>query len=618
MENKLTLGSLFDGSGGFPLGALMNGIEPVWSSEIEPFPIRVTTKRLPQVRHYGDISKLKGNELEKVDIITFGSPCQDMSLAGKRTGLNGSRSCLFFEAVRIVREMREATDGRYPRFIVWENVFGAFSSNRGEDFRAVLDTIVKIQNPQAPQVPMPEDGKWPYADILMGEGWSIAYRTFDAQYWGVPQRRRRIYLVADFGGSCAGKILFEQQGMPGNTAEGCQPWQGTADSAEDGIGTAGGIGLDGYNHRLTGNLEAALGANCGMATGRNGVLCPDDGSSTFDVRFTSEGTRNYRGHCYATNISRALDTGGQNPDSNHGGVICLNDQGGQRMDVVENMTGTLRAQANHPPLVFENHSQDGRYRGPLEVSQPVMSLYGTGGNNQPFVVEPPGDIRAYGISSYDSHAMKSANPKAGIYEADTARTLDNNGGNPACNQGGMAVASFYPQMKAESQCYREDGKCNTLLNGTNPGYQNAVTYAMTTGCYAQVEKEKTPTLMARDFKEPDIVNHRPEGAGEYIVRRLTPRECARLQGFPDWWCDGLAVENPTDEEIAWWQEVFAIYNKAVGKSVKPRSANQIRKWLQNPHTDSAEYRMWGNGVALPCVCFVMAGIANAVLPQQSE
>lgn len=144
--SDMTLGSLFDGSGGFSLGGILAGIKPVWASEIEPFPIRVTTKRLPFIKHYGDVSKMNGADIEPVDIITFGSPCQDMSVAGKRAGLNGSRSNLFYEAIRIVKEMRCATNGEYPRFIVWENVPGAFSSNKGEDFRCVLESICKIKD----------------------------------------------------------------------------------------------------------------------------------------------------------------------------------------------------------------------------------------------------------------------------------------------------------------------------------------------------------------------------------------------------------------------------------------------------------------------------------------
>ena len=211
-EKPLTLGSLFDGSGGFPLGGLLAGITPVWASEIEPFPIRVTTKRLPFMKHYGNISAMDGGKIEPVDIITFGSPCQDMSIAGRRDGLDGSRSSLFYEAVRIIKEMRCATNGKYPRWICWENVPGAFSSNKGEDFKAVLEAVIGITEPNA-QVPMPDKARWPYADLYMGDGWSVAYRTLDAQYWGVPQRRRRIYLVADLAGGSAGKILFESEGL---------------------------------------------------------------------------------------------------------------------------------------------------------------------------------------------------------------------------------------------------------------------------------------------------------------------------------------------------------------------------------------------------------------------
>ena len=185
LNTALTLGSLFDGSGGFPLGGLLCGITPVWASEIEPFPIRVTTKRFPFMKHYGDISQMDGGKIEPVDIITFGSPCTDMSIAGRRAGLDGKQSVLFYQAIRIIQEMRDATHGKYPRYIVWENVPGAFSSNHGEDFKAVLEAIIGVKEPGA-QVPMPEKNLWPYADLYMGEQWSVAYRTLDAQHWESP------------------------------------------------------------------------------------------------------------------------------------------------------------------------------------------------------------------------------------------------------------------------------------------------------------------------------------------------------------------------------------------------------------------------------------------------
>ena len=240
-QNKLTLGSLFDGSGGFPLGGLISGIAPLWASEIEPFPIRVTTKRLPFMKHYGDVSAIDGAKLPPVDIITFGSPCQDMSIAGKREGLDGNRSGLFYEAVRIVKEMRCATDGKYPRYIVWENVPGAFSSNKGEDFKAVLDEICRVKDSEA-DTPRPK--KWPNAGCIMADDYSVAWRVFDAQYWGVPQRRKRIYLVADFAGGCAGKILFESEGLSGYTPQGFRSWQGTAGPSPEGSGEAGTVCLN--------------------------------------------------------------------------------------------------------------------------------------------------------------------------------------------------------------------------------------------------------------------------------------------------------------------------------------------------------------------------------------
>ena len=680
MKNKtLTLGSLFDGSGGFPLGGLMAGITPVWASEIEPFPIRVTTKRLPFMKHYGNISAMDGGRIEPVDIITFGSPCQDMSIAGRRDGLDGSRSSLLYEAVRIIKEMRCATGGRYPRYIVWENVPGAFSSNKGEDFKAVLEAVIGIVQPST-QVPMPEKARWPYADLYMGDGWSVAYRTLDAQYWGVPQRRRRIYLVADLAGRSAEKILFESEGLSGYSAEGFRSWQRAAGSFTP---CPGATGYDGYNGSLTGDTSATLGVNCGVSTGRNGIV--------------------------------------------------LNDQGGNRMDITEEVTSTLRAEAHHPPCVMEsagfctehsaksctigyeeecsptlragvvpaavaleNHPTDSRVKLSEDGNvQTLTSRMGTGGNNVPLVMkirsgcegggkgpliqenksatlscnndqtlfEPCGwdggqisptltkqnaggnqrmpdkdnftcVLQPFGICSKDSNAMKSDNPHSGIYEAETARTLDGNGGNPSCNQGGIAVVAFTQNQRDE---VRDLGDCSAVVcanagtkqqtyvlqgsmigrddkngpqgDGVNEDVSftlNTVdrhaVYAMTTGSYTQVEEETSPTIMARDYKDPNAVC---SGIG-YTVRRLTPTECARLQGFPDNWCADLGTEKPTDEEMYFWHKVFKTFATVTG--CKMKSNAQIAKWLRNPHSDAAEYKMWGNGVALPCVWFVLSGI----------
>lgn len=642
-DKKLTLCSLFDGSGGFCLGGLLAGIRPVSCSEIEPFPIRVTTKRLPFVKHLGDINQIHGNEIEPVDIITFGSPCTDMSVAGKRAGLDGSQSCLFYEAIRIVKEMRCATNGEYPRYIVWENVPGAFSSNKGEDFRAVLEAVCSVKG-EGVSVPEPPKGKWSSAGEIVADGFSLAWRVLDAQFWGVPQRRKRIYLVADFAGGSAGKILFESEGVSGYSAEGFRAWQGAAGNPADRFGAAG--------------------------------------------------------------------------------CVCLNDQGGSRMDVTEDVTCTLRAEAHHPPCVlesagfctehsaqsrgigfeeevsptlragtvpaavavFENHSQDTRYTGPLDTAPTVNATYGMGGNNQPFVVETPktlkirsgctgggkgaliqdnksatlscnndqtvfvpfckecrphskeeaptwkdgevantlntfdiGETRcnelvvqAYGICSKDSNAMKSDNPHSGFYEADTSRTLDANGGNPGCNQGGIAVVAVQGSMigRKDENGPQGSGVNEDVCFTLDAVDRHAVAYptycASKSSFFTKAEKELANTLVATDYKDPPVINDMDEVA--YIVRRLTPTECARLQGFPDWWCSGLGTEEPDEAELAFWRDVFETHRRVAGTSSKPKSDKQIMKWLKDPHSDSAEYKMWGNGVALPNVYFVLSGI----------
>lgn len=594
MSSNLTLGSLFDGSGGFPLGGLISGVTPVWASEIEPFPIRVTTKRLPFMKHYGDVSALSGADLEPVDIITFGSPCQDMSVAGRRAGLDGSRSNLFYEAVRIAKEMREATNGRYPTWLCWENVPGAFSSNSGSDFKAVLDEIRKIKDPEADT---PRPARWPNAGCILADDHSIAWRVFDAQYWGVPQRRKRIYLVADLAGQRAGKVLFESEGLSGYTPQGFRSWQGSAGAAEEGTHPAG-IGTDGYNGAID-TVAATLGVNCGMSTGRNGVM-------------------------------------------------VLNDQGGQFMDVSEDVTGTLRSQmSGHPPAVLEspdaiaveNHPTDSRVTVSADGKvQTLTSRMGTGGNNVPLVMKircgceggGKGPLiqtdksatlatnndqtvfvpTVYGICAKDSNAMKSDNPNSGFYKAETTRTLDANGGNPVCNQGGMAVVAVQGSMigRADKNGPRGSGineDVSFTLDATDRHAVAHPVYSTSKSSYHTLAEENlVNTLVATDYKDPPIITEDPY----YIVRRLTPTECARLQGFPDWWCAGLGTDEPTEDDLSFWREVFETHRQVTGSAAKPKTDAQLVKWLKDPHADSAEYKLWGNGVALPCVCFVIAGI----------
>ena len=214
MSNKpLTLGSLFDGIAGFPYAASKLGIETLWTSEIETAPSEISKRHFPDALQLGDVTKINGTEIPPVDIISFGSPCQDMSVAGNRTGLDGNRSGLFHEAIRIIDEMRDKTNGEYPKYAIWENVPGAFSSNKGQDFRRVLEEISKAE------IPMPTSGKWADSGMVRTKHCELAWRVFDAQYWGVPQRRRRIYLVADFRRKRATEILFKSESVSRNITE---------------------------------------------------------------------------------------------------------------------------------------------------------------------------------------------------------------------------------------------------------------------------------------------------------------------------------------------------------------------------------------------------------------
>jgi len=756
LNNSLTLGSLFDGSGGFPLGGLISDIIPVWASEIEPFPIRVTTKRMPFMKHYGDISKLDGGKIEPVDIITFGSPCQDMSVAGRRDGLDGSRSSLFYEAVRIIKEMRCATDGRYPRYIIWENVPGAFSSNKGEDFRCVLEAVCSVKDTD-PVIPEPPKGRWDSAGSILGDDYSVAWRTLDAQYWGVPQRRKRIYLVADFTGGSAGKILFESEGLSGYTPQGFRSWQGTAGSVESSPGASG---IDGYNGDVTGNVSATLGVNCGMSTGRNGVVLNDQGGSRMDITDDVTCTLRAEAHHppvvltnsisltppqaagFVHSIARPLPNkpcGLPGTPLDAAGFCTEHSAKARSIGYEKETAPTLRAGTVPAAVALENHPTDSRVKISEDGKvQTLTSRMGTGGNNVPLLMKirsgcdgggkgaliqenksatlatnndqtlfepcawdgsqvsptltkqnaggsqrmPDKDnfncvLQPYGICSKDSNSMKSDNPHSGIYEAETARTLDGNGGNPSCNQGGIAIVAFTQNQRDEVRdlgehsaavCANAGTKQQTFVlqgsmigrkdengpqgNGINEDVsftlntadRHAV-YAMTTGSYMQATENQSPTLMARDYKDPtavvygigrDAMNQgknaqftpsvseevQPtlvaKGPGavartkpEYTVRRLTPTECARLQGFPDWWCADLGTENPSYGDIDFWTEVFETHRTVMGTSTKPKTQAQIIKWLKNPYSDSAEYKMWGNGVALPCVCFVLSGIVWA-------
>jgi DNA (cytosine-5)-methyltransferase 1 len=524
MKN-LTLGSLFDGSGGFPLGAVLHGITPLWASEIEPFAVRVTTKRFPDMLHLGDVSRINGGAVPPVDIISFGSPCTDLSVAGKRRGIiEGKQSSLFYEAIRIIREMRAATNGQSPRFLIFENVQGAFNSNRGADFGAILDAVVGIAEPGA-KVPAADKGGWPYADILVGDGWSVAYRLIDAQFFGLAQRRKRLYLVADFDSERADEILFERAGVPRDFAPGFGPWQETPGNPAGGARKASGTdyltGWDAQRNRVF------------SAEGISPVLDGSDGG------------------------------GGRNP----GGFVLA-----------------------HPPIAFACNQRD-EVRELNDVAGAVQAQAGM--KQQTFVAA--------------FMAGQSAEARSIAYSESVSPTL----------KGGPGGLNQTPCAMVYDARGNGDGYIANTLTGDHNGHISDYTALAVEPVTLKIRSGKegggkgamlTCNLSATLSAGSDQTLFAPAVSPGYTVRRLTPQECALLQGFPPDYCAGLETPEPTEADIAYWSEIFETHRRIIGKSSKAKTRNQIVKWLQNPHSDGAEYRLWGNGVALPCVCFVMAGI----------
>ncbi len=696
-KDQLTLGSLFDGIGGFPYAASFYGIRALWASEIVPECVSVTKKHFPEMEHVGDITKLDGGKLPPVDIITFGSPCQDLSVAsGKRLGLAGERSGLFLEAIRIIREMQEATNGEYPKFALWENVPGALSSSGRRDFKAVLEAFAETE------VPMPRSGQWANAGMVRGRGVDLAWCVYDAQHFGTAQRRRRIFLIADFRGERASEILFVPKSLSGYFAAGGTPRQGLAAYAQNGAGTAG-AGIDGYNAQLTGSLAATLGTNCGMSTGRNGVIEMLDGIGATDAEIKTHRPLLYENHgqdtrfkgplAVAPTVSASYGMGGNNQpfiiEDSQNCVEILNDQGGDSLCVEkggvsptlrsqthgnlpitayaiqgsmigradgngpqgdginENVSFTLNTidrhavcmetgQEEQPPTVaagFDLQQITSKTnRSTLKPIQPTLCgagsphvvtaplCMGTGQANagileeqsptltaaheQPIVTHPQiagtlcasgaglsrpagqgneldfcvvsagfkhkagsqsGSIgfqeetaptllagqqsavmKAYVIGAYHSGGMLSDNPKSGFYEADTSRTLDLNGGNPSCNQGGVAVVEGTDEPEAAAV------DCRNLRE----------------------TDEVSGTLLAKAASGGYSLNYQNPVRTGLCVRRLTPTEAERLQGYPDGWTE---------------------YD-ADGK----------------PVSDTKRYQMLGNSVAVPCVAYIMQGIRDAV------
>ena len=570
----MTLGSLFDGIGGFPLAAVHCGGVPVWASEIEPFPMRVTKLRFPDMIHVGDITKLDGAKLPPVDVICGGSPCQDLSVAGLRKGLAGERSGLFMDQVRIVKEMRAEDERRgvsddfiRPRYLVWENVPGAFSSANGEDFRAVIEEIVHIKDSTC-HVPRPDTGRWESAGAaILGDQFSLAWRVLDAQYWGVAQRRRRIFLVADFGGLTAPKILFEQERLLRDPAEGQGQGKGVTTAAGNSSADSGGSRVaeekqvDIFAFHIN-QREETINLN-----GISGALMA---------------TTNMQMQTFVAEGMRKFESAEKKEE-----CLCLNDQGGERMDVSVDITATLRAgMSGHPPLVmgiqqgsagteeipdpalteeaetggnnqqilFENHGIDARYTGPHEVAPTMSARYGTGGNNVPLVSDMP---ESYCIAG-------------NIIDREVQ-----NGGNGL----GCQPDISYTLTSADRHAVFSRQRSDEFLQNRVTATQSARQHKDATDLVCEPYQNTVGTIGYTDHKGINnqyVSENKCIVENRKLIRRLTPLECERLQGFPDHWTDIPGA------------------------------------------SDSARYKALGNSVAIPCVDFVLRGIAYFLRKMKEE
>lgn len=578
MQQELTMGSLFSGSGGFELASAIFGIEPRWASEIEPLPMLITKKNFPDMPHHGDIRYMNGGKVEAVTVIAGGSPCQDMSVAGQRAGLDGSRSNLFHEQIRIIKEMREhdrkaGRTGKYirPRFMVWENVPGAFSSNKGKDFQAVLQAIVSVTDDTA-AVPLPPKGKWQSAGCIMGDTYSIAWRTLDAQYWGVPQRRKRIYLVADFGGGTAPKILFEREGLSRDFAESREAWQRTAGDIKEGTHKAG-----------TENVE------CYDISDRRRVADKSEVSPTLTTKMGTGGN----------NVPIVLENHPQDCR------VTISEDG-----VVPTLTGKMGTGGGNVPMII-NEARSVDLRNQRLGDDKAETLHGCGhGSSVATVIEPTAFHITQDPTAFEgkSPCLTQGNPKTGQATIGVA----------------IPIADKATRYKGGGDTRNNDGSANGLgvgepgapANTLTAADRHAVAYAMqASGQYE--ESEIASAIKARDFKDStDLVVEM-----EYIIRRLTPLECCRLQGFPDDWTDNIAITEPKASVIREWMIAWAEWWRLIGKDSGiqlPKDAKQVERWLADPASDSGLYKMWGNGIALPCAMFVMEGIAEVLKEENSN
>ena len=667
--SKFKLGSLFSGSGGFELAASLCGIEPVWASEIECYPIAVTTSRFPKMRHLGDISKINGAEIEPVDIISFGSPCQDLSVAGLRKGLkhedNGdeetTRSGLFMEAIRIIKEMREATNGRYPTFALWENVPGAFSSNKGEDFRTVLEELIKIVEPAAVMPEVPKGG-WAYADYYCGDGWSIAYRVLDAQYIRTAQRRRRVFLVLDLGGERARKILFEREGLRGYPPKSGTPWQATSTDAEGSVVADDRarecVGFDSYNLCLTEDNARTI---CSERADNEHLPCViyavDQGGGESGANFRFDMGEARANELVVTKVSYSIGNGqvhdAMRPDKEVSKTLnCLVDPA--KVLIEERPIAIDRA--------FYNQGQNAQYDPQFyeDGTCPTLVAKGPGADctSKPrYIVRrltPTECARLQGFPSIVEVDMKDITRDelcaialaAGYIKVDTENgivygTRGPGGierGTPIELHGsivnGYKVYSIHAGgVKKQVRAHRlvwiaahgaipegmvvdhinNDKSDNRLCNLQLLTHEQNSTKAREDGCYLVGDDHPGTKIGEKEKRALYFLYWNTDKPYSYYARMFGISDSRAQQiihekgwGHPD------HKDDFTDEEYRFWLDVRNTHAEINGKAVKEYTKEQMVKWYNKLHTDSAEYNMWGNGVALPCVAYVMEGIVDAM------
>lgn len=525
MDNGLlTLGSLFDGIGGFPFAASIVGIKTVWAAEIDPACVAVTKNRFPDMEHLGSVTEINGADITPVDIIAFGSPCQDLSIAGNKAGLDGERSGLFKEAVRIIYEMRIATNGKYPTFIIWENVPGAFSSNKGRDFRTVLEEITKTD------IPMPTSGKWATAGVVRSAEINVAWRQLDAQYWGVPQRRKRIYLVGSFGSNSAEEILFECDSVRGYLTPSKAARKGIAADTERSV---------------------IVGSECFDARGNGGG----------GVIPTMTGDHNSRVNDYCA-------------------IIC------QKTVVFDETQITSPQNGNNPKPNDPCHPLAATAKPPVLCIQ--GKSIGRADKNAP---------NGSGINENVSFTLNTVDQHAVVYALDRA----------SFNQGANALYDFEIS----------DAGINSTLVAKGP---SAAAYGV--DCRnAEINEELNGTLQAHtgggfSLNTNNVAMYK---FVEWIIRRLIPLECERLQGYPDGWTELPKINDMTDEDYSFFLKVFLLDKEIRGKPVKkPPTKASIVKWYNKLDCDGNRYRQLGNSLAIPCALRVIGGIADYIAKEREQ